>query len=176
MGWTTYTAYNYKNGKVDRKKECDTLIDDKFFKIIKSRMVGSTYYAAVEDIETKQVFAVICLTSTNINDGSNFGYKIMDESWEPFYYDCPKSILNLLTETTDKNALEWRRKCLEKQNKPKLSDLEVGTIIRFKLGDRVIELQKQAPAFQFKSNWWKYTDRNCYFSKKDIPMDFEIVK
>ena len=48
MGWTEYIATHYKNGTVNRKAECDVLFDNNRAKVLKSRMVGSTYYAAVQ--------------------------------------------------------------------------------------------------------------------------------
>lgn len=45
MGWTEYLATHYKNGTVNRKAECDVLFDNSKTKVLKSRMVGSTYYA-----------------------------------------------------------------------------------------------------------------------------------
>ena len=171
MGWTEYLATHYKNGTVNRKAECDVLFDNSKTKVLKSRMVGSTYYAAVqvytpdkatniqwdtEDDEFSkedklslpteiiipegmtdeeeisdylsekngfchfgfeiaqgktEVIAVVVLTS--VRNGRYFGYKDMDESELPFYYNCPESILKLLTPTENANANEWRKRCRE---------------------------------------------------------------
>lgn len=40
--------------------------------------------------------------------------KLMDETEHPYYYDCPKSILDLLSNTDNEMALEWRAKCRER--------------------------------------------------------------
>ena len=62
-----------------------------------------------------------------------FYYKDMDESSGPYAYDCPKSILDLLSPTTNEFALNWRRKCYanieRKKDKNSLSNLPLGTII-----------------------------------------------
>ena len=84
--------------------------------VLASSMVGSTYYAACERIEAsgeRQVFAVICLTktSTGARDGCTFGYKDMDETVGPYESDCPASILDELTETDYRHAIEWRLRC-----------------------------------------------------------------
>lgn len=101
MGWTSYHAKFYKNGTVDRKKEIDKLWtqqeSEKYpeLNVLKSRMVDSTYYAAIEEKEngvTKQVFAVVVLTSINMKDYFNFSYKDMCESAGPYCYDCPRVI------------------------------------------------------------------------------------
>ena len=55
MGWTGIHATYYKNGTVDRKRECDYYweggLNSGHFKVVKSRMVGSTYYAAVKGLK-----------------------------------------------------------------------------------------------------------------------------
>ena len=43
----------------------------------------------------------------------NFSYKYMSEFDMPYYFKCPKSILDKLTPTEDTNAIEWRKKCRE---------------------------------------------------------------
>ena len=57
MGWTSYHANYYKNGTIDRKRECDNYFDKGNCKILKSAMVGSTYYAAIKKGE--EVFAAV---------------------------------------------------------------------------------------------------------------------
>ena len=122
MGWTSQHATYYKNGTVDRKAEMDTYfkgedtVNKKYhYKTLKSAMVGSTYYAAIEKInnETKEreVFALICLTSVNMSDYFNFSYKDMDETMGPNERKCPIGILNLLTPTDSQWANEWRNDC-----------------------------------------------------------------
>lgn len=157
MGWTGYRAKYYKNGKVDRKAECDAYfmegLNRGYYDVLKSSMVGSVYYAAVKplkrygdkdengervivDIPTneQQVFGVVFLTSTDSKNYFNFSYKDMDETVGPCYYDCPKGILDLLTPTDSEWANNWRAKCREqlekKKNPNSLSKLPVGTIIQ----------------------------------------------
>lgn len=160
MGWTSYNAnVNYRNGKpyIDRKEECDKIFNDDMvsgtypdkyekigkFEVLKSAMVGSTYYAAVKrtkfstetDPEESIVFAAICLTSTNMKDYYNFAYKDMDETCGPCECKCPKSILDLLSPTDNEYAKEWRKACYEyhESNKAKddISNLRVGSKVKF---------------------------------------------
>ena len=55
MGWTSYHAEHYKNGKIDRKAECDAYflegLNRGHFDVLKSSMVGSTYYAAIKPLK-----------------------------------------------------------------------------------------------------------------------------
>lgn len=154
MGWTEYHATHYKNGKVDRKAECDGIFSDDMvtwdddhkvigkYEVLKSSMVGSTYYAAIKktkfatetEPELTAVFGLVCLTSTNNKQYFNFAYKDMDESMGPFQYDCPKGILDLLDPTEYECAQEWRKKCYEnlakKKNPNGFNKLPVGTVIK----------------------------------------------
>lgn len=188
MGWTGTHATYYKNGRVDRKAECDHLLtfsNEKVnSKVLKSSMVGSTYYAAVEQIRNgnREVFGAVFLTSgmDKRDPYFNFHYKDMCESSNPYECKCPMSILNLLTPTESDWANEWRQRCIDYNNKKKnkltIGTLPVGTKIKFKRwnGDEVI-VQKMAPAYQFKRCWWYMPETNKYLSAKYIPDAFEIV-
>ncbi len=60
--------------------------DDHRLTVLASSMVGSTYYAACERVESngdRQVFAVVCLTKHNPRaaDGHSFGYKDSAPLW-----------------------------------------------------------------------------------------------
>lgn len=190
MGWTSYMATHYKNGKVDRKAEMDerwTQTESDGFpelNVLKSRMVGSVYYAAIEVKRNgirERVFGQVALTSTKWNDGMNFGYKDMDESMGSYCYDCPASVLNMLTGTDNEYALEWRRKCREKLEKRKRHEtkdtLPIGSVIEFERCDgRRVVLEKMNPEFQFKRPWWFQEDNNTYVSLKDIPENFTIIR
>lgn len=127
MGWTYYRASYFKNGKIDRKAECDAEFTGENYEVVKSRLVGSTWYAAIKDKRTDEVWGLVCLTSV---DGWDFGYKDMFEDMGPFCYDCPESILKLLSPTDNEYANEWRTKCRERaEQKKRLENLPVGTHI-----------------------------------------------
>lgn len=142
MGWDYGRARYWKNGRIDRKAECDERFtwktDAKEISVLKSSMVGSTYYAAVQ-IKTPEKTEVIgCVTLTSV-DGCDIGMKIMEETCGPYQVECPKSILKLLTPTDSEWANEWRKKCWayheEKERKKKdkysLKNLALGTRIDF---------------------------------------------
>ncbi|MDO5332206.1 MAG: hypothetical protein Q4E99_05950, partial [Bacillota bacterium] len=92
----------------------------------------------------------------------------------PYCYDCPKAILKLLTPTDSEWANEWRRKCFEKHNKPKLSDLPIGTKIKFERNGKEIKLFKHAPGYQFKRPFWMAEDGCSYMQTKHIPENWEV--
>ena len=126
MQWYGYKAKHYKINKkwvkvIDKKAECDSLFsNDEEYKILKSVVIGNTYYAAARTQEN-EVIAIIVLINTSLhNNENNFKYKFMTEFVQPYEAKCPISILNLLTTTSDKYAIRWRKKCWMYQNKPSL--------------------------------------------------------
>lgn len=163
MGWTETVPRFYKNGKIDRKKEMDTRWTQTEhngypeLKVLKSSMIGNVYYAAIQVTRTQNkkeqyVFANIALTSER--DGW-FGYKDMSETMNPYNYDCPKGILDLLTPTDNELALEWRAKCNEyRKAKNTLRSLPIGAEIKFIRNGEELYAYKHAPAYQFKKAFW----------------------
>lgn len=117
MGWLTMRD-------TGRFPNARAYLDDQFtytrldhrLTVVKSSMVGSTYYAAAERIEAddaRSVFAIVCLTFTrpNARDGQGFGYKDMTEHMGPVESDCPASILDLLTPIGGEWPNAWRERC-----------------------------------------------------------------
>ena len=162
MGWTSYRATHYKPVKngcltIDRKAECDAYflegLNSGYYEVLKSSIVGSTYYAAVKQLkrcgdedengnfiavdipkEEQRVWGAVFLTSTNMKDYFNFSYKDMSESMGPCRYECPKGILDLLSPTDNEYANNWRAKCYanieKKKDKNALNNLPAETIIK----------------------------------------------
>ena len=202
MGWTSYRAQYYKNGKIDRKAECDAYwqegLNKGHYKVVCSSMVGSVYYGAIQALKKavknsrnnfdyvdlpeneKYIFGVVFLTKTNMKNSYNFYYKDMDETMLPGYIDCPKKVLDSLTPTDNKYANIWRNQCREKlinkKIKPTLSNIPIGTVIQFtKYNGEICNLEKMAPSYQFKTPWFYDRERHCYVIKKHIPDNFTII-
>lgn len=183
MGWTSYNATHYtRAGVIDRKAECDEAMTGAneygAWEVLKSCVRGSVYYAAVKRTQPtgeSYVFGAVCLTSVNSKDYFNFAYKDMSEDMHPFYYDCPASILDLLTPTDSESANEWRRRCREHaENQNALGKLPIGAVIEYEIRGKIQRAQKCAPAYQFKTPWWSIGP-GYYIKKKDIPKNFTVV-
>lgn len=208
MGWTSSHAVYYKpDGQVDRKAECDAYFEEGlnrgYYKVLKSAMVGTVYYAAVKQLsrysskeenkmekipeKDQKIFGVVFLTSVNQKDYYNFSYKDIDENMGPAEDLCPTSILNLLSNTDNEYAIEWREKCrknAEKQatkRKAKriLDELPVSSQITFvsekNLSNGIkirhtVYLMKAA--YAGKTCW---TDGQYRWSTAFIPDNFTIV-
>jgi len=139
MGWTYLhtddTSSKWRKQYIDSHWTGDRKDKDgnvfATLKVLKSSMVGSTYYSAVEVVkpEERYVFAVVYLTNIARNDWHNFGYKDMDETYGPCECKCPKGILELLTPTDNETANNWRKRVQEywesqkSSIKPKIGEL-----------------------------------------------------
>lgn len=91
-------------------------------------------YLACEKIDkvnnTRIVFGIVCLLGYAPKSYYNFGYKDMDETMLPYYFNCPEKILNMLTPTTNEQSMKWRDECRNVQKMRKeLRKLEVDTVI-----------------------------------------------
>ena len=92
--------------------------EDRRSRVLASGLVAMrTYYAAVEHVSVstsaREVWALVCLVRYNRRDreGYVFGYKDMEESMGPCEDACPAKVLDLLTETDNAYALDWRSRC-----------------------------------------------------------------
>lgn len=204
MGWTSYHATHYKkNGTIDRKAECDGYFTEGLnaghYRVVKSSLVGSVYYAAIENLTRygekqpdgsrpieyipeaeRKTWAAVFLTSADSRSYFNFSYKDMSEDMGPYEATCPASILSLLSPTDSEYALAWREHCLaniEKKKDPHaLKNLPVGAIIRFaRYNGKTVELMKHPAAYQFKRPFWYNQEDNTYIPATRIPSNYEVV-
>lgn len=185
MGWTyEHAKYYTAAGRVDIKAECDAMLNfrdaDRVSTVLRSSVVGGTYYAAVmftRDGETK-VYAAVTLTHIDSKNYFNFGHKELDEFCGPCECKCPLAILSLLSDTDSEWALEWRARVrayhAEKRAKPSLSALPVGTVIEAVIGGSPVRLIKQAPAYQFKRAWWRVDGKNTYM-KRNLIQEYKVL-
>lgn len=125
MGWTTTSDYEHQRSHRLVKGIADYIgrnvltwqnerSTNRVLHIVK---VGSTCYAACEQTcgGKTEVWAAIVLTSymPGDKDGHTLGWKEMSEESGPYQCDAPLKLLDMLSETTNANALEWRAACRE---------------------------------------------------------------
>lgn len=106
------------------------------YRIVKARKVGTIWFVATElekhipQFEPNPETGNTTLLWVVLTKRSNweFGYKDMSEDMGPnaVYARCPKSVLKVLSPTTNEYALRFREDCLTWANRPKL-----------KVGDRI---------------------------------------
>ena len=186
MGWTYYQATYYKKGgKIDRLEQCRAEFSKypSWATIVKDIIVGNVYYAAMKSSKSGEIWALIVVTET---DGNEFGYKNMDETYGPCYYDCPIGILKLLSPTENEYAKEWRKNCYaaieQKRKKQKLARLlDTAKTIRVTLPDtfhgkfyqpkETVELCKYT-----HGRWVDWTKRAAFHKKSVIEYGFTVIE
>ena len=110
MGWTE--MYRLKPVKDWFKDEIEGayIVGEVKHKVLEVKIVHRTQlYAAIQQ-KSRNVYAVIGLLRYH-KGFYNFSYKLMSEYEMPYYFKCPKSILDKLTPTTDEYAIQWREEC-----------------------------------------------------------------
>lgn len=139
MGWTSYRV---ADSKINRKAELDKELwkySENTHGLLKSRMVGSTYYAAAKYFKTGEVIGFVTLTSIVADNWGayDFYYKEMCETMGPTEAKCPESILNLLSPTDNEFANDWRKRCREYNRLEKMykSGRSLKGICRYNLSD-----------------------------------------
>ena len=105
MGWTTYHRSKGQTHPEHFESEMNPSM-----KILESSTKGNTFYAAVQK-EDGEVFALVILFQWAPRSYYNFGTKWMDETVGPYQSEAPAKILDLLTPTGSKYAIEWRERC-----------------------------------------------------------------
>ena len=128
MGWTG--TYKVKGISYDDFFNVEYGNDTNYEWVGKGFAKNGAYYRAMRKKSTGDVFAMVILVQHGSQpDGTNFFYKTMDETEDPYNYDCPERILDLLTDTDSEYALEWRAKCRRRIDREK--KLKIGSLIRF---------------------------------------------
>lgn len=174
MGWTETIAEHYKNGKVDKKAEILEVFSDGY-EVVKGSFVGNTWYGAVK--HNDEIFGCVALTSVRKEGyGHWFGYKLMDETEGPYCYDCPVSILNLLTPTDNETANNWRNQCREYALKKKeIKSLEVGTIMEFDWEGKKKQAQLRTSPYSSKKRWFDVDNPYSYYPTKYVVMHGVVI-
>ena len=114
--------------------------------VIASSMVGSVYYAAIEQTDNQTVIGTIVPTHQGWDE---FTYRIYSEfDGLNCYYNCPQKILKQLTPTEDAEALRWRQNCrLQRKRLTLLRHVQTAA-------DTIIIYQKKAYSYdQVKHRW-----------------------
>lgn len=107
MGWLCWNI-----GCIFSRKDIDRIFREQVVghnhEVLKSCCRGYTWWvAAVRDKTSGEVWAATAKYHYNGKTGE-FGYKWMDESYGPCYYNYPKSYFKLLTAPCNEYARVWR--------------------------------------------------------------------
>lgn len=132
MGWTMDPDWKSVQDAVDAEFEGFEILD-------KSVKQNGDVYLAVRHPKHQHVFAAIAVVR---KDGGEYAIKTYDETSMPYYFNCPRRILKLLSPVENllavtgeqgvENARKWRQGVLDYHKVPKAQKLREGMCVRFK--------------------------------------------
>jgi len=139
MGWS-YNTNQYQT-KAEFKAKCIALCnwetDETLYSTSMSRAVGNHLWVAAQQTnkETGEKISYVTLFLMAKYQGC-WGYKGMDESMHPYYYDCPQSVIDAVDPATHKSALEWRAGVVNHRERKKVAkqlikSVQVGSVVKF---------------------------------------------
>jgi hypothetical protein len=109
MGWLSFKMHKpvkewFKEG-----------LDNKYEVLDSALVQRTTFYAAIKNKETGEVFCAVYLIRWSPKSWDNFCYKDMTEFSGPCQVNCPQRIMKLLSPLNDENdcngyAREWRKR------------------------------------------------------------------
>lgn len=142
-----------------RKELVDHLCESNGVTTLKRRFVGNTLYtvnAYKQADGTVIKYACVYLLKGRSNTRDGWGYKDMDETMHPYYYDFPANWLDLLSPTDSENAKAWRQAVRERAEK--LARMKVGTMWEREGGARYMIVERRSPSSlrirdQFGDTW-----------------------
>lgn len=194
MGWTSYRVnrnFSKKEALDTEFTYCNTNVKQTVLKSVVKRGNGgySVWYGAVERLVQgtlvengkRYVYALVCLCKV---ERGEFFYKDMSEDMEPFYYDCPTAILNLLTEPINDHARKWRETCREvalKNNDlakklKSASEFTVKAKVEMCYGNITVNVGDVFKITKRKNNWgFMVGIVRCRIRKEDFETDWEFI-
>jgi hypothetical protein len=139
MGWLYLHECDTKASIRDHiLRDCTSDDERSTRRVLAHRTVGNHLWLAYEAIPKAEKEPIRCVILFLLaqNEG-NWGYKDMDETMHPYYYDCPKAIIEAAGPTTHEEAIKWRAKVdtyhAEQAVKRNLAkQITVGTVVTLK--------------------------------------------
>lgn len=136
MGWTFF----HKPAGVPVAEVLAKEFSGEQGKVVASSAKLNAVYMAYKT-RAGHTIALVCAIRYAPKDpqGYNFGYKDMEESMGPYYYDCPAKILNMLSPVdiayagspqSAQSAARWRQACWDRLGH-KAPKMAIGRMVRF---------------------------------------------
>lgn len=139
MGWLFYAR-----DKAEIVKELAS--DGETCKCLRYTVRGNVFYGVYEVVKPGEPVARFIGVHLLSKSDGRWGYKAMDESMQPYYYDCPLEYLIYSTQE-DAGSKAWREKVKEHHAAKKVKrSIRCGDIVRLTdgctiRGEKVTELQ-----------------------------------
>lgn len=78
------------------------------YEVIQNKFLEENFHVYFATEENGKVIGGVVLIKF---DDGEFAYKVLTEDMGPHFYDCPARILNKLSDTDSRWAMQWRNKC-----------------------------------------------------------------
>ncbi|MFI4993114.1 MAG: DUF6927 domain-containing protein [Solirubrobacterales bacterium] len=112
MGWTA----GHLEGRFTARAAIEFEFDAEFAaRVVDAVRYGQVIYAAIRSSDGKEVFGLVLLAERR--NGVLFT-KPINEDMGPVEDHCPARILDQLTEPSNNNAREWRKRCRARLARP----------------------------------------------------------
>lgn len=126
MGWSTTQRLRHNEFDTDERFLMEQVMGANFTlhgiaKVSENRDNGIIYAAMSNNNKPEEVFAFIMRYEWDDSDKYNYAFNYWSDESGTTYCDCPGPILDLLSPTDNKYAVEWRQKCRNNAGQPLLA-------------------------------------------------------
>lgn len=157
MGWTS--SYNWDN----KKALISYLMSAQYWgknTVLDHSVYGSELYLLIQKENGSKFIAVYLVRNMAAPfESVEYGYKDMDESMHPNYYNCPERLLKQ-SDCNAKLSIEWREQCRQKRKekanakkKNKTFSFNCGDIWKSKNTGRKVELKYRLNDSYIVGHW-----------------------
>ena len=152
MGYTSSPSWNTKADVVASiLRDCDsTSGDGSIHRVLKHSVVGNNLWLAYEVAPTGRPayrFVDLFLMS---KEGGEWAHKEISEAQQPYYYDCPKAIIDTAGPATDAGAQLWRDKWQKLRTAKQdisaaIKSIAIGDLVEIDNGATTLRVTVTAP-------------------------------
>lgn len=107
MGWTT--VYGASRRDIIDELTRDETNEKRVYRTLRKCFRGNVMYALMESGPHGETTKWIAVHLLGRDGNRGWGYKSMDETVGPIYYECPVSYLDAADPATAEYAIEWRK-------------------------------------------------------------------
>ncbi|TRO55192.1 hypothetical protein E2P64_07610 [Candidatus Bathyarchaeota archaeon] len=167
MGWLYTQGYDKK----DQIREL--LVETETRKVLDYSVRGSRLWVAFDitskEGEHNQVIVLFLLAK----DGNSYGYKDIDETMGPFYYDCPLKLLAVAPDSSKFANAKWRANVREHWAAKKVEKerpVETGCQVRVKPGWKGAGNEFKAQLVRYRRRYYVTTGNlgDPYYPRKAV--------
>ena len=132
MGWLFTQGATRADIIEDLTREQVT--DERVFRTLRKCFRGNTMYALHESGKPGELKKWLCVYLLQTDGKYGWGYKDMDETMGPYYFDCPVSYLDEADPPTSETAAKWREEVRKLAAERASKKPKIGETWKLRLG------------------------------------------